>query len=61
VAGRAEIYHESEMAWVNELSKQKYGLVKRLMDLRNRLSGRAGTFAVIAVRFPDSVDRKTLT
>jgi hypothetical protein len=61
VAGRAEIYHESEMAWVNELSKQKYGLVKGLMDLRNRLLGRAGKFAVIAVRFPNSVDRKTLT
>ena len=50
VEGYAEIYHERDMAWVNALSKQKYGWVKRLMDLRNRLLGRAGKFAVIAVR-----------
>jgi PPOX class probable F420-dependent enzyme len=53
VEGYAEIYHEHEMAWVNELSKQKYGVVKRLMDFRNRVLGRAGNFAVIAVRFSD--------
>jgi PPOX class probable F420-dependent enzyme len=50
VEGQAEIYHESEMAWVNKLSKQKYGLTKRLMDFRNRLLGRTGKFAVIAVK-----------
>lgn len=50
VEGQAEIYPEQDMGWVNALSKQKYGWVKRLMDWRNRLLGRAGKFAVIAVR-----------
>jgi hypothetical protein len=38
------------MAWVNDLVIRKYGLLKRVMDWRNRLLGRAGNFAVIAVR-----------
>jgi hypothetical protein len=45
------------MAWVNKLSKQKYGLTKRLMDFRNRLLGRAGKFAVIAVRLKEEVEK----
>jgi PPOX class probable F420-dependent enzyme len=53
VAGQAQVFHESEMAWVNELSKQKYGWTKRLMDWRNRLLGRTGKFAVIAVRLDE--------
>jgi PPOX class probable F420-dependent enzyme len=50
VSGQAQIFHESEMAWVNKLVIKKYGLMKRLLDWRNRLLGRAGKFAVIAVR-----------
>ena len=57
VEGYAEIYHENDMAWVNNLSKQKYGLVKRLMDFRNRLLGRAGKFAVIVVRLKEEVEK----
>jgi PPOX class probable F420-dependent enzyme len=57
IEGYAEIYHESDMAWVNKLSKQKYGLTKRLMDFRNRLLGRAGKFAVIAVRLKEEVEK----
>ena len=57
VEGYAEVYQASEMAWVNELSKQKYGLIRRLMDFRNRLLGRADKFAVIAVRLKEEVER----
>jgi PPOX class probable F420-dependent enzyme len=48
--GRAEVHPAEEMAWVNDLVIRKYGLLKRVMDWRNRLLGRAGNFAVIAVR-----------
>jgi hypothetical protein len=48
--GQAEIYEATEMQWVNDLAKRKYGLAKRLIDLRNKLLGREGMFVVIAVR-----------
>ena len=53
VKGQAQIYHESEMSWVNELVIKKYRFVKRLMDWRNRLLRRTGKFAVIAVRLTE--------
>ncbi len=49
VAGEAKIYPAEEMAWVNEMTIQKYGLFKRLMDLMNRWRGNAGQMAVIEV------------
>jgi PPOX class probable F420-dependent enzyme len=48
--GQAEIHEATEMQWVNDLVKRKYGLAKRLIDLRNKLLGREGMFVVIAVR-----------
>lgn len=48
--GQAEIHEATEMKWVNDLVKRKYGLVKRLIDLRNKLLGREGMFVVIVVR-----------
>lgn len=51
--GRAKVYMEQEMVWVNELVIKKYGLVKRLIDLMNRVRGRSGQFAVIAVRLEE--------
>lgn len=49
--GVAEVMPAAAAAWVNEAFKQKYGLSKRMIDLRNRLRGRGHAyFAVIAVR-----------
>ncbi|MCI0397730.1 MAG: PPOX class F420-dependent oxidoreductase [Chloroflexi bacterium] len=45
--GEARLYDAGELPWVNELVKQKYGLAKRLIDLRSRLRGYR--FVVIAV------------
>ncbi len=50
VSGTAEIHHESELPWVNDLVRQKYGWLKRLMDWRSRITGKQGNFAVIAVQ-----------
>ena len=48
--GEAQVFSEQEMAWVDGLVVQKYGLLKRLIDLMNRVWGRSGQFAVIMVR-----------
>jgi PPOX class probable F420-dependent enzyme len=47
LVGEAKIYPAVEMAWVNERFKEKYGLVKRLIDWRNSL--RRPGFVVIEV------------
>lgn len=37
--GRAQLIEAAEAEWVNQLIKQKYGLLKRLIDIRSRLKG----------------------
>ena len=56
ITGQAEVYAEQEMAWVNDLVIQKYGLMKRMMDLMNRVRGRTGKFAVLVVRVGEEFD-----
>ena len=46
--GEAHLIDADDAGWVNELIKRKYGLLKRLIDLRSRLKGT--TAMVIAVR-----------
>lgn len=49
--GVAEIMPAAQAPWVNQAFRQKYGLLKRLIDLRNRRRGYGDSyFAVIAVR-----------
>ncbi len=49
--GVAEVMPAVQASWVNKAFRQKYGLAKRIIDLRNRLIGRGDAyFAVIAVR-----------
>jgi hypothetical protein len=47
IDGEARIVPAEEAEWVNQLVKAKYGLFKRLIDLRSRLKGTA--YVVIAV------------
>ena len=37
--GKADLIDADDAEWVNELIKRKYGLLKRLIDLRSRLKG----------------------
>ena len=46
--GKANLIDADDAEWVNELIKRKYGLLKRLIDLRSRLKGTKAM--VIAVR-----------
>lgn len=46
--GKAQLIDADEAKWVNDLIKRKYGLLKRLIDLRSRLKGTKAV--VIAVR-----------
>ena len=46
--GEAHLIDADEAKWVNDLIKRKYGLLKRLIDLRSRLKGTKAV--VIAVR-----------
>ncbi len=46
--GKAHLMTADDAEWVNELIKRKYGLLKRLIDLRSRLKGTKAM--VIAVR-----------
>ena len=46
--GEAHLIDADEAKWVNDLIKHKYGLFKRLIDLRSRLKGTKAV--VIAVR-----------
>ncbi len=46
--GEARLIDADEAKWVNDLIKRKYGLLKRLIDLRSRLKGTKAM--VIAVR-----------
>ena len=46
--GEARLMDADEARWVNDLIKRKYGLLKRLIDLRSRLTGTKAM--VIAVR-----------
>ena len=48
VQGVASLVAAEEAEWVNQLVKRKYGLFKRLIDLRSKLKGTR--YAVIAVR-----------
>ena len=48
IDGEALLIPAEEAEWVNQLVKHKYGLFKRLIDLRSRLKGTR--YAVIAVR-----------
>jgi PPOX class probable F420-dependent enzyme len=47
VDGEARLIPAEEAEWVNQLVKRKYGLFKRLIDLRSRLKGTE--YVVIAV------------
>ena len=47
VDGDAQLIPAGEAEWVNQLVKRKYGLFKRLIDLRSRLKGTR--YVVIAV------------
>ncbi len=47
IAGEARLIPAGETEWVNHLVKRKYGLLKRLIDLRSRLKGTE--YVVIAV------------
>jgi uncharacterized protein len=53
LAGRATLHDAVELAWVNDLSKRKYGLLKWLIDYRSRW--RKLALVVIAVR-PDPAE-----
>ena len=46
--GQAHLIDADHAEWVNDLIKRKYGLLKRLIDLRSRLKGTKAV--VIAVR-----------
>ena len=46
--GEASLMDAEEAEWVNDLIRRKYGLLKRLIDLRSRLKGTKAV--VIAVR-----------
>ncbi|MGH2397635.1 MAG: PPOX class F420-dependent oxidoreductase [bacterium] len=48
IDGEAQLISAAEAEWVNSLVKRKYGLLKRLIDLRSRLRGTE--YVVIAVR-----------
>ncbi len=48
VEGNAQLIPAAEAEWVNQLVKRKYGLLKRLIDLRSRLKGTE--YVVIAVQ-----------
>ncbi len=37
--GEAQLLEADNIEWVNDLIKRKYGLMKRLIDLRSRLKG----------------------
>lgn len=47
VDGEATLIEAGEAEWVNQLVKRKYGLFKRLIDMRSRLKGTP--YVVIAV------------
>ena len=47
VDGEATLIEAAEAGWVNQLVKRKYGLFKRLIDIRSRLKGTQ--YVVIAV------------
>ena len=47
VDGEARLIEAAEAEWVNQLVKRKYGLFKRLIDIRSRLKGTQ--YVVIAV------------
>ncbi len=46
--GAAHLIDADDATWVNDLIKRKYGLLKRLIDLRSRLKGTKAV--VIAIR-----------
>ncbi len=46
--GEAHLIDADDAEWVNDLIKRKYGLLKRLIDIRSRLRGTKAV--VIAVR-----------
>lgn len=48
IDGEAHLIEAAEAAWVNQLIKRKYGVWKRLIDLRSRLKGTQ--YMVITVR-----------
>jgi hypothetical protein len=39
IGGEARLIEAERAEWVNDLVKRKYGLLKRLIDLRSRLRG----------------------
>jgi hypothetical protein len=47
IDGEATLIEAAEAEWVNGLVKRKYGLLKRLIDLRSRFKGTE--YVVIAV------------
>jgi len=47
IDGEAQLIPAAEAGWVNQLVKRKYGLFKRLIDIRSRLKGTQ--YVVIAV------------
>ena len=47
IDGEATLIEAAEAEWVNQLVKRKYGLFKRLIDIRSRLKGTQ--YVVIAV------------
>src|SRR3970040_1572956 len=47
IDGEATLIEAAEAEWVNQLVKRKYGLFKRLIDVRSRLKGTE--YVVIAV------------
>ncbi len=47
IDGEATLIEAGEAGWVNQLVKRKYGLFKRLIDIRSRLKGTQ--YVVIAV------------
>ncbi len=48
IGGEARLIEADEAEWVNQLIRRKYGLLKRLIDIRARLKGTKAV--VIAVR-----------
>jgi PPOX class probable F420-dependent enzyme len=47
IDGEATLIEAAEAEWVNQLIKRKYGLFKRLIDIRSRLKGTQ--YVVIAI------------
>jgi PPOX class probable F420-dependent enzyme len=47
IDGHAQLIDAAEAEWVNQRVKRKYGLLKRLIDIRSRLKGTR--YVVIAV------------